>query len=92
MVRIKRVLQYRVMTEGLKMPQHQAKGIVELAENGEDAPGVAVQGNDKRLKDATSAFKGIVRLANDGENKEGVAVQGSDKRLKNATTISKGIS
>jgi len=57
----------------LKDATTSAKGIVELAENGEDAPGVAVQGNDRRLKDATVAFKGIVRLANDGENKEGIA-------------------
>ncbi len=52
---------------------------------------MAVQGNDKRLKDATITSKGIVRLAGDGENNEGVAVQGSDRRLKDATTLSKGI-
>ncbi len=50
-----------------------------------------VQGNDKRLKDATTAAKGIVELAEDGETKAGVAVQGSDRRLKDATTTAKGI-
>ncbi len=68
-----------------------AKGIVELAEDGEDSPGVAVQGNDKRLKDATTAAKGIVELAEDGETKAGVVVQGNDKRLKDATTTARGI-
>ncbi|MBN1496341.1 MAG: hypothetical protein JXA07_06200, partial [Spirochaetes bacterium] len=68
-----------------------AKGIVELAEDGEARAGVAVQGSDRRLKDATTTAKGIVELAEDGETRAGVAVQGSDKRLKDATTTSKGI-
>ena len=38
--------------------------------------GVVVQGNDKRIKDASTQAKGIVELAEDGENKAGVAVQG----------------
>jgi hypothetical protein len=68
-----------------------SKGIVELAEDGEDREGVVVQGNDRRLKDATTLSKGIVELAEDGEDREGVVVQGNDRRLKDATTLSKGI-
>ncbi|HON77365.1 MAG TPA: hypothetical protein PK544_02655, partial [Spirochaetota bacterium] len=67
------------------------KGIVELAENGEDKTGVVVQGDDKRLKDATTSSKGIVELAEDGEDAADVAVQGNDRRLKDATVTSKGI-
>jgi hypothetical protein len=68
-----------------------AKGIVELAEDGEDAPNVAVQGNDRRLRDATTLAKGIVELAEDGEDVAGVAVQGSDRRLRPATPERPGI-
>jgi hypothetical protein len=50
-----------------------------------------VQGNDRRLKDATTLSKGIVELAENGEDKPNVAVQGNDRRLKDATTLSKGI-
>ncbi|HRR62036.1 MAG TPA: hypothetical protein P5547_13975, partial [Spirochaetota bacterium] len=51
----------------------------------------AVQGNDRRLKDATTHSKGIVELAEDGEDKEGVVVQGNDRRLKDATVDNPGI-
>jgi hypothetical protein len=66
-------------------------GLVRLAADGETNPGVAIQGNDRRLRDATTEFKGIVELATDGEDKDGVVVQGSDRRLKNATEISFGL-
>ena len=66
-------------------------GLVRLAADGETNMGVAVQGNDKRLKDATVEFKGIVELASDGEEREGVVVQGNDKRLKNATETTYGL-
>ncbi|MBN2077484.1 MAG: carbohydrate-binding protein, partial [Spirochaetes bacterium] len=62
-----------------------------LAEDGENEPGVAVQGNDRRLKDASTAARGIVELAEDGEDAPGVAVQGNDRRLKDASTAAKGI-
>ena len=60
-------------------------GLVRLAADGETKEGLAVQGNDRRLRDATTEFKGIVELATDGEERELVAVQGNDKRLKHAT-------
>lgn len=66
-------------------------GLVRLAADGETNAGVAVQGNDRRLRDATTEFKGIVELATDGEDREGVVVQGNDKRLKNATELSYGL-
>ncbi|MDX1961149.1 MAG: discoidin domain-containing protein [Leptospiraceae bacterium] len=66
-------------------------GLVRLAADGETNAGVAVQGNDRRLRDATTEFKGIVELATDGEDKPLVVVQGNDKRLKEATESSSGI-
>ncbi|MCB1176725.1 MAG: discoidin domain-containing protein, partial [Leptospiraceae bacterium] len=66
-------------------------GLVRLAADAETNPGVAIQGNDRRLRDATTEFKGIVELATDGEEKDGVVVQGSDRRLKNATEIAFGL-
>jgi hypothetical protein len=66
-------------------------GLVRLAADGETKEGMAVQGNDRRLRDSTIEFKGIVELASDGEEREGVAVQGSDKRIKPATELSLGI-
>ncbi len=66
-------------------------GLVRLAADGETNAGVAVQGNDRRLRDATTEFKGIVELATDGEDREGVVVQGNDKRLKNATELNYGL-
>lgn len=66
-------------------------GLVRLAADGETNQGVAVQGHDRRLKDATTEFKGIVELATDGEEKEGVVVQGHDRRLKNATETTFGL-
>jgi hypothetical protein len=62
-----------------------------FAKDGEDAPLAAVQGSDRRLKNATTTARGIVELAEDGEDADCVAVQGSDRRLKNATTLTKGI-
>jgi hypothetical protein len=66
-------------------------GMVRLAKNGEDTTGAAVQGNDRRLKDATTIFKGIVQLADDGGESEGTALQASDSRLKTATELKPGI-
>ncbi len=66
-------------------------GIVRLAGDGDDSPAAAVQGSDRRLKDATTIFKGIVQLAEDGEESEGLVVQASDKRLKAATELKPGI-
>ena len=59
-------------------------GIVRLARDGEDTHGTAVQGSDRRLREATTIFKGIVQLSEDGESKPGLAVQASDSRLKPA--------
>jgi hypothetical protein len=66
-------------------------GLVRLAADGETNAGVAIQGNDRRLRDATTEFKGIVELATDGEDREGVVVQGSDRRLKNASELNHGL-
>ncbi len=66
-------------------------GIVRLAKDGDDSQGAAIQGNDRRLRDATSIFKGIVRLAEDGEDEAGLAVQASDPRIKPATDLKPGI-
>ncbi|MBK7054740.1 MAG: discoidin domain-containing protein [Leptospiraceae bacterium] len=66
-------------------------GLVRLAADGETKEGLAVQGNDRRLRDATTEFKGIVELATDGEERELVAVQGNDKRLKYATENTYGL-
>ena len=54
---------------------------MELAEDGEDKEGVAVQGNDRRLKEATTSTKGIVRFAINGETNHNLAVQADDIRL-----------
>lgn len=66
-------------------------GLVKFAKNGENAQNVAVQGNDRRLKDATTHTKGIVRLADNGEVLPLAVVQSHDKRLREATEIYKGI-
>ncbi|HQP48649.1 MAG TPA: discoidin domain-containing protein [Spirochaetota bacterium] len=66
-------------------------GIVRLAKDGEDTFGTAVQGSDRRLRDASTIFKGIIQLANDGENRDGVAVQASDSRLCPASEVRPGI-
>jgi hypothetical protein len=66
-------------------------GMVRLAVDGETRDGVAVQGSDRRLREATTEYKGIVELATDGEVREGVVVQGNDKRLKDATEQSSGL-
>lgn len=66
-------------------------GMVRLAVDGENRDGVAVQGSDRRLREATTEYKGIVELATDGEHREGVVVQGSDKRLKEATELAHGL-
>lgn len=66
-------------------------GMVRLAVDGETRDGVAVQGSDRRLREATTEYKGIVELATDGEAREGVVVQGSDKRLKEATELAHGL-
>lgn len=66
-------------------------GLIRLAKDGESSKNVAVQGNDRRLKDATTNSKGIVRLAADGEISEFAAVQGNDKRLRDASETFKGI-
>ncbi|MBN2041722.1 MAG: hypothetical protein JW864_16925, partial [Spirochaetes bacterium] len=61
-----------------------SKGIVELAENGEDKDGVAVQGSDKRLKLATEDSHGIIKFAKNNDSKKLHAVQANDKRLSDA--------
>ncbi|PJZ55367.1 discoidin domain-containing protein [Leptospira barantonii] len=66
-------------------------GLVRLAVDGENSEGVAVQSNDRRLRDASTEYKGIVELAGDGEEKEGVVVQGNDKRLKHSTELAHGL-
>lgn len=66
-------------------------GIVRLAVDGESREGVAVQANDRRLREATTEYKGIVELATDGEDREGVVVQGNDRRLKHATEQTYGL-
>ncbi|MBM9499821.1 discoidin domain-containing protein [Leptospira sp. 201903071] len=66
-------------------------GLVRLAVDGENSEGVAVQSNDRRLRDSSTEYKGIVELAGDGEDKEGVVVQGNDKRLKHATELAHGL-
>lgn len=66
-------------------------GIVRLGMDGEEREGVAVQGNDRRLRDASTEAFGIVELAADGEERGNVAVQGSDRRLKYATEDLPGI-
>ncbi|HNE52217.1 MAG TPA: discoidin domain-containing protein [Leptospiraceae bacterium] len=66
-------------------------GLVRLAADGETKEGLVVQGNDRRLRDATTEFKGIVELATDGEDRELVVVQGNDKRLKHATENNYGL-
>ncbi len=43
-----------------------------------------MQGNDRRLRDATESEPGIVRLAKNGESKPGTAVQSNDSRLSDA--------
>ncbi|MCE9500440.1 MAG: carbohydrate-binding protein, partial [Leptospira sp.] len=62
-----------------------------FAGNGEEEPLTALQGNDKRLKKATTESHGIVELAQSGENKEGVVVQGNDQRLRPAEFDEAGI-
>ncbi len=66
-------------------------GLIRLAKDGEDSKSVAVQGSDRRLRDATVSTKGIVRLAANGETSEFAVVQGNDKRLRDADETTKGI-
>lgn len=58
-----------------------AKGVVELATDGETNSGVAVQGNDSRITQATETSRGIVELATSAETTAGLVVQASDTRL-----------
>ena len=66
-------------------------GIARLSKDGEEIPGTVVQGNDSRLRDATTIFKGIIQLAEDNDTIEGTVVQASDSRLKTATELNPGI-
>ncbi|OHD66651.1 MAG: hypothetical protein A2176_05145 [Spirochaetes bacterium RBG_13_51_14] len=66
-------------------------GIVRLSKDGDDSPGTAIQGNDRRLRDASAIFKGIVQMADDGDATKGLAIQASDSRLKQATDLKPGI-
>ena len=66
-------------------------GLVRVAMDGENREGVVVQGNDRRLRDATTESRGIVELAADGEERPGVAVQGNDRRLRYANEDLPGI-
>jgi hypothetical protein len=51
-----------------------------------------IQGNDSRLRTATTEYPGISQLAQDGETRPGVVIQGNDSRLRTATTEYPGIS
>lgn len=66
-------------------------GVIRLAKDGENTQGAAVQGNDRRLRDATTIFKGIVQFSEDGDVRPGLAVQASDSRIKGATESRTGI-
>ncbi len=66
-------------------------GIVRFAKDGDDAPGIAVQANDRRLRDASTIFKGIVQIAEDGDTAKGLVVQASDPRIAPATDLKHGI-
>ena len=66
-------------------------GLVKLAENNSNLPGVVVQGSDFRLREATTEYSGIIQLAKDGESNENIVVQGNDSRLREATTQYPGI-
>lgn len=66
-------------------------GIVRLAMNGEEKESVVIQGNDRRLKKATTETPGIVELCSDGEDSPDTVVQGNDRRLKYATEDLPGI-
>ncbi|MDH4263463.1 MAG: discoidin domain-containing protein, partial [Spirochaetia bacterium] len=66
-------------------------GLVKLAENNSTLSGVVIQGNDSRLREATTEYHGITQLAKDGESRAGVSVQGNDSRLREATTEYHGI-
>ncbi len=81
----------RIVSQSTPYSSIMRPGLVRLASDGDSKEGLAVQGNDRRLRDATTDFKGIVELASDGEEKDGVAVQGSDKRLKPSTESSYGL-
>lgn len=67
------------------------KGAVQFTENGEASPGKAVQGNDRRIRTATTEYPGITRLARDNQKDEGVVVQGNDSRLRESTEFYPGI-
>jgi len=66
-------------------------GLIRLGRDGDDSSGAAVQGSDRRLRDATTIFKGICQLAGDGDASEGLVVQASDHRLRQATDQNPGI-
>lgn len=78
-------------TEPIPFASVLRSGIVRLAKDGEVREGVVVQGDDRRLRDATTEQKGIVEFASSGEDREGVVVQGNDRRLKMATEKTTGI-
>jgi len=78
-------------TEPIPFASVLRSGIVRLAKDGEVREGVVVQGDDRRLRDATTEQKGIVEFASSGEDREGVVVQGNDRRLKMATEDFPGI-
>jgi len=66
-------------------------GVVKLAENLSTKPQSVVQGNDSRLRTATTEYPGLTQLAKDSENRAGVVVQGNDSRLRTATTEYPGL-
>ena len=66
-------------------------GVVKLAENLSTKPHSVVQGNDSRLRTATTEYPGLTQLAKDSENRAGVVVQGNDSRLRTATTEYPGL-
>lgn len=66
-------------------------GAVVLAEPNSVAPSTVVQGNDPRLRNASTEFLGIMQFAKDGEQKANRALQSNDSRLKKAGVSWAGI-
>ena len=64
---------------------------MELAEDGETRPGTVVQGNDSRLKKATTKDYGLTVMAELGSDLPGRVITADDPRIKKATTTKEGI-
>lgn len=74
-----------------RMASENAPGMVLLAGNNVAASNRVVQGNDSRLRNASTEYRGIVQFARDNEATQEKAVQGNDSRLKIATVSAPGI-